>query len=94
MVLRDFAEATTDRDCNLYCFSMDLRDSGEAITDRVCNLTCFSMVLRDSAEATTDRICNFYCFSIVSNLYAQNAHCDTVRRQEQTQHRKRRHGGH
>ena len=62
---------------------MVLRDSAEATTDRVCNFYCFSMVLRDSAEATTDRVCNFYCFSIVSNLYAQNAHYDAVRRQEQ-----------
>ena len=43
-ILRDSAEATTDRVCNLYCFSMVLRGSAEATTDRVCNLCCFTKI--------------------------------------------------
>ena len=75
-------------------FSMVFRDSAAATTDRVCNFYCFSMVLRDSAEATTDRVCNFYCFSKIRNLYAQSAHFDAVRRQEQILQPTRRHRDH
>ena len=44
MVLRDSAEAATDRACNLYGFCLVLRDSAEATTDRVRNVECFCMV--------------------------------------------------